>query len=81
MLGKRSEKALVYDKNSKCVVEARFQIGQYDLQPVFEREDLDYDDELIVRREILPNGKSRAFVNDTPTNLNVLSELTSHFWT
>jgi DNA repair protein RecN (Recombination protein N) len=58
-------------------VESRFEVKQYGLQPLFEQEDLDYDDELIIRREILPNGKSRAFVNDTPTNLNILSAISS----
>lgn len=77
VLGKRADKALVYDKGKKCVVEARFDGRQYGLQPLFEKEDLDYDDELILRREILPNGKSRAFVNDTPTNLNILSAISS----
>lgn len=77
VLGKRADKALVYDKGKKCVVEARFDGKQYGLQPLFEKEDLDYDDELILRREILPNGKSRAFVNDTPTNLNILSAISS----
>jgi DNA repair protein RecN (Recombination protein N) len=75
VLGKRADTGLVYDKARKCVVEARFEVGRYGLRPLFEAEDLDYDDELIIRREILPNGKSRAFVNDTPTNLNVLSQL------
>lgn len=77
VLGKRSDTTLVYDKDVKCVVEARFEVGQYALQSVFKKEDLDYDDELIIRREILPNGKSRAFVNDTPTNLNTLSSISS----
>ena len=77
VLGKRSDTTLVYDKDVKCVVEARFDVGQYGLQSVFQKEDLDYDDELIIRREILPNGKSRAFVNDTPTNLNTLSSISS----
>lgn len=75
VLGKRADTGLVYDKESKCIVEARFDVGSYGLKPFFEAEDLDYDKELIVRREILPNGKSRAFVNDTPVNLNVLTQL------
>lgn len=77
VLGKRADTALVYDKGNKCVVEARFDVRQYGLQPLFEKEDLDYDDDLIIRREILPNGKSRAFVNDTPTNLSILSAISS----
>ena len=75
VLGKRADTGLVYDKDRKCIVEARFEVGNYGLRPFFESEDLDYDAELIVRREILPNGKSRAFVNDTPVNLNVLTQL------
>ncbi len=77
VLGKRADTSLVYDKNSKCVVEARFEASRYGLQDLFETEDLDYEEELIIRREILPNGKSRAFVNDTPTNLNTLSAIAS----
>jgi len=77
VLGKRSDKSLVYDKNNKCVVEARFEADRYGLQDLFAKEDLDYEEELIIRREILPNGKSRAFVNDTPTNLNTLSAIAS----
>lgn len=77
VLGKRADTGLVYNKEVKCVVEAKFEVSRYDLQALFEKEDLDYDDELIIRREILPNGKSRAFVNDTPTNLNVLSSISS----
>jgi len=77
VLGKRADTALVYNKSNKCVVEARFDVRQYGLRHLFEKEDLDYDDELIIRREILPNGKSRAFVNDTPTNLSSLSAISS----
>ena len=77
VLGKRADTTLVYDKDRKCVVEAKFDVRQYGLQSIFQKEDLDYDDELIIRREILPNGKSRAFVNDTPTNLNALSAISS----
>lgn len=77
VLGKRADTGLVYNKEVKCVVEAKFEVSRYDLRTLFEKEDLDYDDELIIRREILPNGKSRAFVNDTPTNLNVLSSISA----
>ena len=75
ILGKRADTGQVYDKSKKCVVEARFDVSPYDLLSFFEKHDLDYEDELIIRREILPNGKSRAFVNDTPTNLSVLAAL------
>ena len=77
VLGKRADSSLVYDKVKKCVIEAEFQVVSYQLETFFEANDLDYDPWVIIRREILPNGKSRAFVNDTPTNLSVLNALTS----
>ena len=77
VLGKRADSSLVYDKVKKCVIEAEFQVSSYHLESFFEANDLDYDPWVIIRREILPNGKSRAFVNDTPTNLTVLNGLTS----
>ncbi len=77
VLGKRADTTLVYDKAKKCVIEAEFQVGSYHLEMFFKENDLDYDPWVIIRREILPNGKSRAFVNDTPTNLSVLNSLTS----
>ncbi len=77
VLGKRADSSLVYDKVKKCVIEAEFQVVSYQLETFFEANDLDYDPWVIIRREILPNGKSRAFVNDTPTNLAVLNALTS----
>ena len=77
VLGKRADSSLVYDKVKKCVIEAEFQVASYQLETFFEANDLDYDPWVIIRREILPNGKSRAFVNDTPTNLSVLNALTS----
>lgn len=77
VLGKRADSSLVYDKIKKCVIEAEFQVSSYHLESFFEANDLDYDPWVIIRREILPNGKSRAFVNDTPTNLSILNELTS----
>lgn len=76
VLGKRADTSLVYDKAKKCVIEAEFQVGAYHLESFFKENDLDYDPWVIIRREILPNGKSRAFVNDTPTNLSVLNGLT-----
>lgn len=77
VLGKRADSSLVYDKEKKCVIEAVFEVGAYHLESFFEKHDLDYEASIIVRREILPNGKSRAFVNDTPANLSVLNNLTS----
>ena len=75
VLGKRADTASLNDKNEKCVVEAGFDIAAYNLQSFFEKEDIDYNNITIIRREILPNGKSRAFINDTPCNLPVLNEL------
>ncbi|MEM6772036.1 MAG: DNA repair protein RecN, partial [Bacteroidota bacterium] len=63
------------DTERKCIIEGKFAIEAYNLRAFFEEQDLDYDDELIIRREITPAGKSRAFVNDTPTNLKVLQQL------
>jgi DNA repair protein RecN (Recombination protein N) len=76
VLGKRADASLVYDKEKKCIIEAEFAIESYNLLSFFEENDLDYDPVVIIRRELLPNGKSRAFVNDTPTTLSVLNNLT-----
>jgi DNA repair protein RecN (Recombination protein N) len=76
VLGKRADASLVYDKEKKCVIEAEFEVKNYNLNGFFEENDLDYESLVIIRREILPNGKSRAFVNDTPTTLSVLNSLT-----
>jgi len=59
----------------KCIIEAEFNIQQYNLETFFEVEDLDFESNTIIRREILPSGKSRAFINDTPTTLSVLNSL------
>ena len=75
ILGKRADLASLKDKNEKCVIEAHFELSKYNLQPFFEENDLDYEDETIIRREILPSGKSRAFINDSPVNLQELQEL------
>lgn len=75
VLGKRADSSTLKDSQQKCVVEAHFSIKNYQLQPFFEENDLDFETETIIRREILPNGKSRAFINDTPTTLQVLSAL------
>ena len=76
VLGKRADATLVYDKEKKCIIEAEFDIEPYNLASFFEENDLDYDPVVIIRRELLPNGKSRAFVNDTPTTLSLLNNLT-----
>ncbi|MGL2966055.1 DNA repair protein RecN [Flavobacterium sp. XGLA_31] len=75
VLGKRADLSSLKNKEEKCIVEAHFSIGKYDLQNFFEINDLDYEEETIIRREILPSGKSRAFVNDSPVNLQQLQDL------
>jgi len=75
VLGNRADLSSLKDTSTKCVVEARVEISNYHLQDFFHSVDLDYEAETIIRREILPSGKSRAFVNDTPVKLTVLNEL------
>ena len=75
ILGKRADISSVKDASKKCVVEATFDIANYNLKKFFKEEGLDYESETIIRREILPSGKSRAFINDSPVNLNVLAQL------
>ncbi len=78
ILGQRADTQVLSDKERKCVVEATFDIADLGLEPLFARYDADYDDVLILRREILPSAKSRAFVNDSPANLQFLKELGPH---
>lgn len=75
VLGRRADLTSLKDKEQKCIIEAHFEIKAYALQPFFEENDLDYEDTTIIRREILPSGKSRAFVNDSPVNLQELQQL------
>jgi DNA repair protein RecN (Recombination protein N) len=75
VLGNRADLSTLKDKEQKCIIEAHFAIANYNLKQLFESLDLDYDDNTIIRREILPSGKSRAFVNDSPVNLQELQEL------
>ncbi|ETN95643.1 DNA repair protein RecN [Zhouia amylolytica] len=77
VLGSRADLSTIKDKNRKCIIEAVFEISAYNLQEFFNSEDLDYESVSIIRREILPSGKSRAFINDTPVTLSVLSSLGS----
>jgi len=77
VLGNRADLSSLKDTSTKCIVEAKVAISKYSLQDFFISVDLDYEAETIIRREILPSGKSRAFVNDTPVTLNVLNELRS----
>ena len=75
VLGKRADLTSLKNKEDKCIVEANFSIRKYDLKSFFESNDLDYEEETIIRREILPSGKSRAFINDSPVNLQQLQDL------
>ncbi|MGE4540030.1 MAG: DNA repair protein RecN [Bacteroidales bacterium] len=75
VVGKRAEVSVLADAKKKCVVEAGFRLADDRLKPLFEMHTLDYDRECILRREISPNGKSRAFVNDTPVNLQQLKQI------
>ena len=75
LLGQRADVQVLFEKDRKCVVEATFDIKGLDLMSFFDDNDLDYDDTLLLRREIQPSGKSRAFVNDTPASLQVMKEL------
>ncbi len=77
ILGQRADTGVLKEAAKKCVIEGTFQIEQYQLKTHFEELELDYDVETIIRREILPSGKSRAFVNDTPVNLNTLKSLSN----
>jgi DNA repair protein RecN (Recombination protein N) len=75
VLGKRADLTSLKNKEEKCVIEAHFEISKYNLRPFFDENDLDYEEDTIIRREILPSGKSRAFINDSPVNLQELQEL------
>ena len=75
ILGKRADLSVLKDKLKKCVVEGEFDVSALNLKPFFDKHDLDYDAAVFLRREIVPSGKSRAFINDTPVNLNVMKEL------
>jgi DNA repair protein RecN (Recombination protein N) len=75
LLGNRADTKALLNPDQKCVVEGNFGIGSYGLEEFFRNEDLDFDPECIIRREISPNGKSRAFINDTPVRLETLKDL------
>jgi DNA repair protein RecN (Recombination protein N) len=75
LLGNRADSKMLFDTQRKCVIEGQFDISTYQLQDIFESEDLDYDAQCILRREISPTGKSRAFVNDTPVTLDALRKI------
>lgn len=75
VLGKRADLSTLKDSSKKCIIEAQFSILDYNLNSFFEENDIDFETETIIRREILPSGKSRAFINDTPTTLTTLQLL------
>ncbi|MBC8769464.1 DNA repair protein RecN [Arenibacter sp. BSSL-BM3] len=75
VLGKRADLSSLREKDNKCIVEAEFEISKYGLEAFFDENDLDYEKKTIIRREILPSGKSRAFINDSPVTLDILSQL------
>ncbi len=75
VLGKRADLSSLREKEDKCIVEAEFEISKYGLESFFLENDLDYEAKTIIRREILPSGKSRAFINDSPVTLDILSQL------
>lgn len=75
LMGNRAETKVLWDEQEKCVTEGVFYIKNYRLKSFFKTEDLDYDDNTVIRREISPGGKSRAFINDTPVTLEVMKKL------
>lgn len=75
LLGQRADTSVIRDKEQKCVVEATFSLDNHALEPLFKSEDVDFEPETVIRREVLPTGKSRSFVNDTPVTINFLKEL------
>lgn len=75
LLGDRADSSLLFDKSRKCVVEGKFRLNKFHLEQLFSDNDLDYSDETLIRREITAEGKSRAFVNDTPVNVSFLKQL------
>ncbi len=78
LLGNRATGKINKDKNKKTIIEATFFIDKFHLQTIFEKNDLDYLEETIIRREILPNGKTRGFINDTPVNIGILRIVGEH---
>ena len=78
VLGERADMAVLRDKQKKCIVEANFLIESYSLEKFFAENELDYEKETTIRREIATDGKSRAFINDTPVNLQILKQLSQY---
>jgi DNA repair protein RecN (Recombination protein N) len=77
ILGNRSDSNVIHQSGDKCIVEAEFDIADYNLKPLFKEEDLDYAAHSIFRREVLSSGRSRAFVNDTPVSLSLMKNIGS----
>ncbi|WP_026934752.1 DNA repair protein RecN [Christiangramia echinicola] len=75
LLGDRADFSSIRDADKKCIIEGSFSISNYKLENFFKKEDLDYEKQSIIRREILPSGKSRAFINDTPVKVTALQKL------
>jgi DNA repair protein RecN (Recombination protein N) len=75
LLGNRAETKVLFDETEKCVIEGLFDITGYGLQSIFDENDIDFDTQCLIRREITPAGKSRAFINDTPANLELLKQI------
>jgi len=77
LLGNRADLRSLFNKDEKCIIEGTFIIWAYKMQELFEELELDYEDRTVIRREISPSGKSRAFINDTPVNLETLRSISS----
>lgn len=75
LMGNRADTKVLWDASEKCIIEGTFDIASYKLQSTFKTEDLDYDNLTVLRREISPEGKSRAFINDTPVTLDVMRKV------
>lgn len=75
LMGNRADTKVMWNESEKCVIEGIFNIKPYKLKSLFREEDLDYEDETVIRREISPGGKSRAFINDTPVTLDTMRRL------
>lgn len=77
LMGNRADTKVLWNEEEKCITEGIFEIASYKLKSVFAAEDLDYSDSTVIRREISPGGKSRAFINDTPVTLEVMRKISS----
>lgn len=75
LLGNRADVKALWNENEKCVTEGTFDISSYSLKEIFEEENLDFEDQTVIRREVSPTGKSRAFINDTPVTLDVMRKI------